>query len=284
MPRRRWLVLFVGLILSGLLLLSLNAPAILPRPQSSPVALTPNTDFRTLEQIVDSGILRVGTSITSPFQYYDSRGVLVGFNVDLMNALARRLGVELVWQEFIFADLVDALENHRVDVVIAALYVSPERQRQVAMSQGYVETGLVALVHLDAPPLPPLPQGLTAKRIGVKEGGASFAYAQDLREDKGLSFELRIYSESQAALVDLQARRLDVVLNDRLNSLLLIREGAELRVEGGVLVPAELGIAVHLQNHDLLSVINQTLDEFEADGTLSALTDQWISPQVTLDD
>lgn len=88
-----------------------------------------------LRDLQNAGEVRVGTAITAPFVTRNAQGELVGFDVDLMRAIVGKLGVRVSWQEMAFADLLPQLQRGCLDMVVAAMYITEEREALVDFSQ-----------------------------------------------------------------------------------------------------------------------------------------------------
>lgn len=241
--------------------------------QGAPATLSPR-----LQQLQQRGSLIVGTAITQPFEYYDSSGTLVGFDVDLMTLIAARLNVRIEWREMAFADLLPALSSGDLDVVIAAMYIRADREAVIDFTQPYLDTGLVMLVHADDDAIQTF-EDLAGRTVGVKEGATGAAYAQRLLDEQGVDLQIRIYTDTIDSLEDLSAGRIDAVFNDRLNSLVYIRDHPDVRIQGEVFDPAALGIAVRTGDAELLAFLNDSLDALRAAGEIDRLFRQWISPE-----
>lgn len=120
----------IGLFLCLALLLGLSAPA--PAADSSPV----------LSRIVDKGELRVGMSgAQPPFSVKSKDGQMIGYEVDLANALAGAMGVELKIVQKPFGQLLSALDAGEVDVVMSGMTITPERNLKAAFVGPYVLSG-----------------------------------------------------------------------------------------------------------------------------------------------
>lgn len=231
-----------------------------------------------LQDIQKAGKLVVGTAITRPFEYYDDNGELVGFDVDLMTLLANRLNVTIEWREMAFADLLIELDAGHVDMVIAAMYIRPDREELVDMSQPYLATGLSMAVHTDTTAINSF-EDLGGRTLGVKEGSTGAAYAQSLIDEQGIAIDLRIYTDTLDSLDDLANGHIDAVFNDRLNTLIYIQDHPTVRLQGDVFDPAGLGISVKSGDHDLLAFVNSSLDALQASGDIDRLFNRWINPE-----
>jgi len=120
----------IGLLLCLALLIGLSVPA--SAAESSPV----------LSRIVDNGELRVGMSgAQPPFSVKSKEGKIIGYEVDLANALAAAMGVELKIVQKPFGQLLSALEAGEVDAVMSGMTITPQRNLKAAFVGPYVLSG-----------------------------------------------------------------------------------------------------------------------------------------------
>lgn len=95
-----------------------------------------------LDRVVDSGVLRVAMSVDQPpFNMRNRKKTVVGFDVDLAQALASAMQVKLEITEMPFGDLLPALAEDKVDAVISGISITPERTRQVSFVGPYTLSG-----------------------------------------------------------------------------------------------------------------------------------------------
>lgn len=240
-------------------------------------------DHHDLEAIRQKGVLVVGTSISPPFESYDPEtNQLIGFDVDIAQYIADRLGVRLEWAEIPFAALIPSLSSGKVDMTIAAMYITPEREALVRFTEPYIETGLVIVTRPEEAERIQNLEDLQSKRVGVKIGATGAKLAEELAA-QGISLEIREYKDTLASLLDLEVGRVDLVLNDYLNTLAYRRENrTDLEIvttpDGSeyFLSKAGLGIAVQRENTSLLNELNVILGEMQSDGTYDRLVEKWL--------
>ncbi len=280
-PGRLARVLLLTFVLLGC------ASRIEPRPMPvtpSPAAALPAT-LPSLVQIKARGRLIVGTAITQPFEFHDPQsGQLVGFDVDTAEYIARKLDVELEWIEMPFAALVPSLRNQRVDMIIAAMYITPERQAVVDFAEPYLDTGLVMVIRPGLQNQVRTVQDLASLKVGVKIGATGDAYAHDLAA-QGIALDVHEYKDTLDSFLDLEVGRIDVIFNDYLNTLAYLKSSrSALKIvaddAGQVhfLSRASLGIAVHKNERELLQAIDAALTNMKQDGTFDRLYNIWLSP------
>lgn len=237
----------------------------------------------TLAQVQEEGVLVVGTAITKPFEYHDpDTNELIGFDVDVANYIADELGVEVEFVEMPFASLIPSLQTRKVDMTIAAMYIKPEREEVVDFADPYMETGLVMVVPPELESEVTTTDDLSGKAVGVKIGATGDALAQDLIA-QGIDLERKEYKETLESFADLEAGRIDAVLNDYLNTIAYLQDtGSELLIvseENGdplFLSHVGLGIAVHDGDEALLAAVDDALDQMESDGTYDELYEKWL--------
>ncbi|MBF0528686.1 MAG: transporter substrate-binding domain-containing protein [Deltaproteobacteria bacterium] len=124
-------------------------------------------DAGKLDQIRQRGQLRVGLELGYyPFEYIDAQGRPTGFDVDLAEALAGRLGVKAVLIDLAWKDLIPSLQAGKIDLILSAMTVTPDRTKLVAFSKPYFQTGLSLLLSRQkAPDLTDSKQLNSPKRI-----------------------------------------------------------------------------------------------------------------------
>ena len=225
----------------------------------------------------------VGTAITEPFEYHDpDTGELIGFDIDTAEYIAYNLGVELEWVEMPFANLIPSLQDRKVDMIIAAMYIKPEREELVDFSEPYINTGLVMVTHPGLQTQVKTIQDLAGLKVGVKIGATGAELAQDIIAT-GIALESVEYKATFDSFLDLEVGRVDVVFNDYLNTLVYIKDSqSDLDIvtneagEVNFLSQASLGIAVHQGDRELLEAINSALVEMRQGGIFDRLYGNWL--------
>ena len=281
-PLRKMLqILFVMFLFS--------ACSVTPEPanetSTDTIASITQSDLSDLEEIKGKGTITIGTAITKPFEYYDSQtNELIGLDVDIAQYLANDLGVNIHWIEIPFANLVPAVEEGKVDIAIAGMYITPERKKVVDFSTPYLKTGLIMAVHPDIHTNIHSVNDIEGLNIGVKIGATGERLAEDL-VDNGMELNITRYQDTLDSLLDLEVGRVDIVFNDYLNTLFYIKEyDSAIQIvedknnETVFLSEAQLGIAVNKQNNELLQEINSILKEMEDNGTINQYYKKWLLP------
>ena len=216
----------------------------------------------------DSSTLIVGVSVTEPFVYYDENEQLTGYDIQLIQLIAEKLDKEIKFIEMPFANLIPAVENNNIDIAIAAIHITPERQQRVTFSTPYLDTGLVMVVDPLKTQISKIAD-IQGKQVGVKIGATGFDYAQKFLAE-GLDFKVIEYKNTKDSFLDLGVGRLDVIFNDYVNSkYLLLDTFSNLKIAEDqnnniiFINKVGLGIAVNKNNPILVDQINQALKQID---------------------
>ena len=96
----------------------------------------------TLESVLKNGTLRIGVSLFTPWTLKDKQDKFIGFEIDVARQLAKDLGVKPHFVELNWKDILPALLNKKIDIIIAGMVITPQRALKVNFSQPYAESGI----------------------------------------------------------------------------------------------------------------------------------------------
>ena len=114
--------------------------------------------------------IRFGTeSAYAPFEYKTQDNKLVGFDIDLGNAICAKLKAKCVWVENSFDGMIPALKAKKFDGILSSMTVTTDRAKQIAFSNKIYNTP-TRMVAKKGSPLLPTPTSLKGKRVGVQQG------------------------------------------------------------------------------------------------------------------
>ncbi|WES87895.1 arginine ABC transporter substrate-binding protein [Dickeya fangzhongdai] len=242
-------------------------------------ALLASTTFSTMIfNATAADTIRFAASATyPPFESLDAGNQIVGFDIDLANALCKQLQATCTFTNQAFDSLIPALKFRRYDAVISGMDITPERSKQVAFTQPYYANSAIIIAqkgkfHTLA--------DLKGKRIGMENGTTH----QKFLQDKHPEVKTVPYDSYQNALIDLKNGRLDGVFGDTAVVNEWLKTNPDLATVGEkVTDPAYfgigLGIAVRPDNQALLEKLNSALNAIKADGTYKAINDKWFPQQ-----
>lgn len=203
-----------------------------------------------------------------PFGYTDSAGVIQGFDADLARHLGRALfdgepGVELV--PVTSGGRIPLLYSELIDVIIATMTITEDRQRVLDFSSPYFVTGSLLLTRRDSS-IQGL-QDLAGKSVAVVEGSVQ---EKDLPEIAPQARLLPVRSFT-AAVQALKDKRADALCQDDVAVLATAKRDAEVRTAGKPFLPRPYAIAVRKGDGKFLNWLNDQLKKMKVDGTIQRL-------------
>ncbi|QOG08767.1 transporter substrate-binding domain-containing protein [Aureimonas sp. OT7] len=208
--------------------------------------------------------MMIGSDQVYPPYDYLENGVTKGFDAEVMDALAPKLGVETQFVDTRFANLIPGLQANRYDVIASALYVTAARAKVVDYIP-YAKTGGSLMVLADSDFAPQRPEELCGKRVANLKGAA---WVPELQKTSQAScgsspIDVKEYATSAEAAQALLSRGADVVFDDAgVSKAAVLASGGRLKITSSeILFPVVMGIAVKKGNDALFQRLK---DEFEA--------------------
>ena len=200
-----------------------------------------------IKAIKEKGVITVATGTYVPFEYRDDDDNIVGFDIDLAQYIADKLGVDMEVTDMEFQSIVPSIQNGEYDFSIAAMYKTDERCEVVDMSKSYCDSGMILAVKEDSEYADTVKSlaDCDGLKVAVKEGATSYNVAQSfLDENPDVSYEIVQYKDTVGCVSDLLAGRVDVVVNDLLNQKILSQEYEGAKIVCDPFTHAENAIAV----------------------------------------
>jgi len=207
----------------------------------------------------------------APFCFQDPAdpSQLVGCEVDLMDALCRRLGRPSVFVQNTWDGLIPGLERGNYDIAINAIEITPARRREVSFTQPYYVTYEQFVVRDTENGV----QGLGDLK-GLKVGTYKGAVAQDILERQG-GIDLRLYEDVEPMYRDLLNGRVDATLLDQPLALYCGSPIPGLKFVGEPVAQIEYGIALRKEDQALLGRLNEALEDIKRSGELRRIFERW---------
>ena len=217
----------------------------------------------------DAGKLKIGTEgAYPPFNMITADGKLVGFDVDIANALCAQMKVEceLVTQDW--DGIIPALQAGKFDAIVASMTITEERKQQVAFTNKYYTTPLALIAPKDSDLTSAEPAALAGKTVGAQASTTQSIYADDFYAKAGA--DVKQYPTQDEAVADLSNGRLDAVVADKfvLTDWLKTTGKDCCKMVGDIKgTESETGIAVRKEDNELREKLNAAIDAIRADGT-----------------
>lgn len=229
---------------------------------------------RDLNEIKQSGTIRIATEgATPPFNYFKD-GKLMGFDVDVGNAIAAKLGLNPEWVTLPFDSLLVGLDQGRYDFVVAGHGITPEREKAVDFSNPYVCSG-AAIVSKKGGPL--TVADLSGKTVGVQVGTT---YLEAVQKVSSVG-EVKTFPKDTDALQNLLAGRTDVWVSDELTAVDAIAKNGDAGLQiGDLLYQEKYGMAFQKGNTGLRDAVNAALAKILGDGTYAGISDHYFGRDI----
>ena len=243
-----------------------------------PTAAPPAGGDTSWEKVQQAGKLVVGTSADyAPFESYNAQYQIDGFDIALINEIAKQLGVTVELNDFAFDGLGDAIQIGQIDTAISAISVTPERQAVVDFSNVYYASTDAVLVQANSTLSAQTPNLLTTTRLGVQQGSVYEEYAQTRLIDTGKMPQknLHVYQDMNQAINDLKESRIEAVWLGLVPAEDYAKDGS-VKIAAKGLNQQLYSIAMKKGANALRAKIDAALTTLQNNGTMSKLAQQYL--------
>jgi len=217
-----------------------------------------------------------------PFESKAPDGKVIGFDVDLGNALCAKIHAKCVWVEQDFDGMIPALKAKKFDAIISSMSVTDQRREQIDFSDKLFDAP-IRMIAKTGSPLLPTPASLQGKHVGVEQGTTAEAYAKAYWQAKGVT--IVPYQNQDQVYADLLAGRLDSVLQDEVQAdvgFLKTPRGAGFAFAGPEIndqktVGDGTAIGLRKEDTDLKAKLNAALADLHKTGQFDKLEKKYFS-------
>lgn len=239
---------------------------------------TESTGGTTLAEIQESGVLTVGTEGTyKPFTYHEGgAGELTGYDVEVITAVAEKLGVEAEFEETQWDAIFAGLEAGRFDVIANQVSITPEREETYSFSVPYTYSNGVIVTSADNSEITSF-EDLEGKTTA--QSLTSNWY--ELAEESGAEIEA-VEGWAQSVTL-LEQGRVDATINDELTFLDYQKStpNENIKVAAETEEQSRSALAFRQGSDDLVEAVNAALEELRADGTLAEISEKYFGEDVS---
>lgn len=254
----------------------INPPTVGPTPEEKPTIW---------EEIVSKGKIVVATSPDwPPFEYLDPEtNQLIGYEVDLFNAVARKLGLEVEWKHMSFDTIIAAVKNREVDLGVSGFSITPERYQEVLFTMPHIvtEVQLIMLAsRAEELGITKLSSLEDIAKYGLVVGTGSGTTQEDELlglVNKGIisSDKVKSYPDFDTALQELKNGKIDALYAETpITTWWISTETVPM-----VVVYARsywpVAFVAHKDAHELVIKINSALAELFASGEIDQIRAKW---------
>ncbi len=216
-------------------------------------------------------VLRVATDATFPPFEYSDNGKRVGFDVELIEAIAGVLNKKVEWTDIDFKGLIPGLLAKRYDVAASAIYITDERRKVVDFSDPYYPGGLVIMTRKGDQTIKG-PDDLKGKKVSVQVGTKSVGFLKD----NFPAIERVEVEKNQEMFQLVEVGRADAAVTGKPAAKVYAKTRGTLQVLDKALTVEEYGFAMRKEDTALLKQVNDALKKLKADGTYDKLVAKYL--------
>ena len=248
--------------------------------QSADDTASDTTEQSETAENTEGGTLVMGTNAQfPPYEFRDENNEVAGIDADIAAAIADKLGMELEITDMAFDSLIPALDGGTIDIILAGMTVTPEREESVNFTDSYA-TGVQVIIVPEDSDIAPTEQedgtmavDLTGKLIGVQAGTTGDQYCTD---DDGQE-SVRQYDNGALAVSALANGQIDCVVIDNEPAKNYVAANTGLKILETEYITEDYAAAIAKDNTELLEQVNAAIAELKADGTIDEIIGKYIT-------
>ena len=228
---------------------------------------------------VEEGMLIMSTNAAfPPYEMTNDAGEFEGIDVEIAQAIADKLGLQLRIDDMDFDSALLAAQTGKSDMVMAGVSVTEDRLVNLDFSESYA-TGIQVVIVPEDSDIESI-DDLTGKMIGVQRGTTGDLYCSDTVENGGFGAEnVTPYDNGLIAVQNLINGQVDCVVIDNAPAQEFVAANPGLKILDTEYVNEDYAIGVKKGNTQMLDAINGALAELQADGTIQSIIDKYITAE-----
>ena len=225
---------------------------------------------KTLAEVKEAGELVVATSPDfPPFENLEGTEV-VGIEVELMEIICQKLGVEFKLEQINFDAVLTGVQSGKYDCGMSGISVTPKREKSVLFTDAYCLAAQCIVVKADSAIASKA--DLTGKTIAVQTGTTAAEFCQ------GEGYNLKQFEANQDAKLSLTQDKVDAWVVDDLTAAELCKGDSSVKILSEHMTTEPYAFAFAFGSEDLVEEINKILKDLMADGTVKALFEKYDAP------
>lgn len=216
--------------------------------------------------------IRVGANIGNvPWEFQNAQGETVGFEVDLMKEVGKRLGMDVTFVNIPFQGLFAAVQSGQIDAAVSSITITKKRLESVSFAQPYYDSDQ-SLTVLKEGGITGL-DGMKGKTVGVDTGSTGDMWSTENQAAHGIAGISR-YEGLQSAMLDLQAGRIDGYISDIPALLYYAKDKPQFAVVERIKTTEQYSV-MFAKDAPLATQVNDVITAMKQDGTMAAIHETW---------
>jgi polar amino acid transport system substrate-binding protein len=238
----------------------------------------PAVSQKVLAAIVKKGEIRIGTTGNQPpYSMKSKTGELMGYEVDLANALASHMGVKLKLVEMPFSELMEAIKSGKIDAIMSGMTITPERNLSVLFAGPYIISGKSILTKSNK---------VSAFNADSSASGKKYKIVS-LKGSTSEEFVKTVMSKHESITVDNYNDAVNMIINDQADAMVADKPicvitimkypGKDLVTTQEPLTIEPIGMALPPGDPQFLNLVTNYLSTLQISGILPALEKKWFT-------
>jgi len=216
--------------------------------------------------------IRVGANIGNvPWEFQNAQGEIVGFEIDLMKEVGKRLGMDVTFVNIPFQGLFAAVQSGQIDAAVSSITITRKRLESVSFAQPYYDSDQSLTVLKDSG-IAGL-DGMKGKTVGVDTGSTGDMWTTEHQAAAEIGAISR-YEGLQSAMLDLQAGRIDGYVSDIPALLYYVKDKPQFAVVERIKTTEQYS-AMFAKDAPLAALVNDAITAMKQDGTLAVIHETW---------
>ena len=226
---------------------------------------------------VEEGKLHMSTNAAfPPYEMTTDDGGFEGIDVEVADAIARKLGLELVVDDMGFDAALTAVQTGQSDIAMAGITVTDDRLEVMDFSDSYA-TGIQVVIVKEDSPIQTVDDLANAEMIGCQKATTGYIYCSDTPENGGYGEDhVTAFDTGALAVMALVNGQVDAVVIDNEPAKAFVAENPSLEILDTEFAVEDYAIGFAKGNTALLEAVNAAMAELKADGTFQDIVDKYI--------
>lgn len=226
-----------------------------------------------------NGTLTIATNAEfPPYEYYEE-GEITGIDIDIMQAVCDKLGMELNIEDMAFDSIISAVSTGKVDLGASGFTVTEERKKNINFSDTYATSKQVIIVAGETKQVVvESVDDLSGASIGVQLGTTGDIYVSDYEGD-GSGTVVERYNKGADAVQALKQGKIDCVVIDEQPALKFVEQNSGLKILDEEFTLEDYAFVIAKGNDALLTKVNEALAELEEEGVLDSIRKNYVGAE-----
>jgi len=230
-----------------------------------------------LSDVKSAGVLKAGVKYDfKPFGYVNEQNKVVGFDIDLLEYIAKDLGVDVKFQQVTSKTRIPLVSSGQVDIAAASMTHKVQRDETIDFTVSYFFDGQSMLVRKDERTR--TASGFSGKKVGAIQGATSGQNFQNLVPKAKIVY----FQEYPQAVMALKKGKIDAVTTDLVWCSTQAKDsGGTLKVTGGTISNEPYGMGIPENESNFRDAVNFAIQKSVTDGTYTKLYMKWFGEEPT---